>query len=336
MSVRSECFTVCKEIKGLRIREEVKKILESINLSHENEIGTKRDRSIFGHFARKQHCQFMGYLLVDHKRSEIEKKYPFSIPELQHSELQSIRTAHALVRYINTTAVEDLIKRSPYFSKSLNPYSLASYPDYTVNLDESININMLQGLITSIKESRVVSHLLSAPIEIVNRIPNDKYHEVVLEFINRIETMGVNISPEDFSKRNRFLAKPTTQEMLLDVFCSLMSLRKMLYNVNQLIYQAFYNEKLLFLTEENIINILNNTAHSVGKGLTVLSQPDIYSHTPELGEIIVIKIEHKDFQLNELCAVEAINSKFEFEDGHTDKLDLRVIDDDLNPYFSLI
>jgi hypothetical protein len=73
MNIKTETYNICKEIKKIELRNQVKDLINELNKSSEQDRGTDNDRSYYGYVARNQNAQFMGYLLVDEKREEIEK-----------------------------------------------------------------------------------------------------------------------------------------------------------------------------------------------------------------------------------------------------------------------
>ena len=96
MSLKNITFNLCKEIKKLDWRNSIKNLI--FNLNHRNSSGNGQDRSQFGYLARNQYIQFLGYLNINERRSELEKQnMPYQIPELLENEKELIQKAHLLI-----------------------------------------------------------------------------------------------------------------------------------------------------------------------------------------------------------------------------------------------
>ena len=120
---------------------------------------------------------------------------------------------------------------------------------------------------------------------------------------------------------------PGNKGLIKLMFC-LVSIRYMLSNINQLIYQKFCSEKLFVIDENSII-----TYTGYGNGYVVLTQNTVNSILIECRDLILfsgIKNSKK------LCMIESIEIKFGRDEGGTTKYNLRDIDNELNPLYSII
>ena len=331
MNIKTETFNICKEIKKIELRNQIKDLINELNKSSKQNIGT--DRSYYGEIARNQNTQFMGYLLVDERREEIEKDRPSKVPEIELEEKELLKKAHYIIKYLNEKLTHSIVERVPNLKSTLNPYSQFTYQEYSLDITQIIDIGIFDNLIEVVNNCNVIENIDNTPNKLIQNIPYKTYLGPVLAIIKRIERYGVHNTPEDFKYLN--FKEDSPEYILNKLLFLLMSFRKILENINQLIYQAFFMDQLVVLDNNNIINILENNTHMIGQGLTILIQPivarEIFTNS---GDIILVK--HNFSNINKLCVVEGENISINMELGNQIEFKLRTVDDNLNPYFGLI
>lgn len=330
MNIKTETYNICKEIKKIELRNQIKDLINELNKSSEQNRGS--DRSYYGEVARNQNAQFMGYLLVDERREEIEKNRPSKVPEIELEEKELLKKAHYIIKYLNEKLTHSIVERVPNLKSTLNPYSQFSFQEYSLDITHIIEIGTFDNLIEVVSNCNVIKNIDNTPNKLIQNIPYEKYLGLVLAIIKRIERYGVHNTPEDFKYLN--FEEDSPEYILNKLLFLLMSFRKILENINQLIYQSFFMDKLVVLNDNNIINILENNTHTIGQGLTILIQPIAREILTNSGDIILVK--HNFTNINKLCVVEGENISFNTELGYQIEFKLRTVDDNLNPYFGLI
>jgi len=332
MNIKTETYNICKEIRKIELRNQVKNLIDKLNRSSEQDRSTDIDRSYYGYVARNQNVQFMGYLLVDEKRKEIEKNSPSKVPEIKLEEKELLKKAHYIIKYLNEKLTHSVLERVPNLKSILNPYSQFSYSEFSMDIKQIIDIGTFDNLIEAVSNCNVIKNINNTPNKLIQNNPSEKYLGVVLAFIKKIESYGVHNAPEGFKNLN--FKKDSPEYILNQLLFSLMSFRKILENINQLTYQAFLMDKLVVLNDNNIINILENNTHMIGQGLTILIQPFASEIFTLPGDLILVR--HNFSNINELCVIEGENISFNMELGNQVEFKLRTVDDNLNPYFGLI
>jgi hypothetical protein len=335
VSIDNDVFGICKNIWKIEIREQIKSLIKSLSSFKEEELNTNRDRSILAQIASKQNAQFLGYILAHQRREEIEKNINLPVAALLPDEYELLCRAHFIIEYLNNQLVQGLIEDIPNLSGVLNPYCLFSYKEPDFNISELIDVNIFGSIIKSFRTIPPYLTLNKVPLNISTKINEDGYIQGALEFIRRIEERGVHEIPEDFHELRNAKLMNTPERIVQMLFFSVMALRKTICNIDQLIFQAFIKDKLVVLNEENIINIVHNNTHMIGRGLTILIQPTYNEFTAHPGEIILVKFQTKNYKIDKMCFVEGMKSRFLNENGDTIEFNLRVLDDNLNPLFGL-
>lgn len=335
MSINYELFAICKTIWKIELREQIKSLIKSLNSLCEEDINSNRDRTMLSQIARKQNAQFLGYILAHERREEIEKNINLSVAALLPDEYELLCKAHCIIKYLNNQLVQSLVKDIPSLSGVLNPYCIFSDKEHDFNIRELVDVSIFDSIIKSFRTIPSYLALKKVPLNISAKINEDGYINGALEFIRRIEERGVHEIPEDFHELRNASLMNTPERIVQMLFFSVMALRKTISNIDQIIFQAFIQEKLVVLNEENIINIVHNNTNMIGRGLTILIQPTYNEFTTHPGEIILVKFQMKDYKIDKMCFVEGIKSRFLNENGDTIEFNLRVLDDNLNPFFGL-
>jgi len=337
MSLKSDTFILCKKIWELKIREPIKKLIRELNISSGTSIGGERDRSNFGYIARQQIAQFLGYIIVDEKRAEIEKSpYTRVVPILSEKEIELLRKAHFILEYLDGRCTSIVTAVIPNSGKALDPYSQFSYSKRDFNIAEIVDQNIFTLLISAFHSSDIVQNILSISPELSKKIPASEYFGAAFSFIKRLERCGVHDTPEDFKEIKYTITRDSAEYLVQKLLFSVMCLRKILTNINQLLHQAFLSDKLIVFNEDNIVDIVKYNHHHAGEGITLLIQPLGNEFLVDLGDIVLVKCGTDPHKLDKLCMVEGISTSFNNEFGTTQVYKLRVIDDNLNPFFGFL
>lgn len=334
MSIKGECFNTAKKIWELELTSQVRKLLTDLNSTSEDKSNTLGDRSHLGYIARRQRAQFMGYLIVDYKRDYINEKSGDNIPNISDKEREILKRANFILSYINKKSVENITDAIPNLTSTLSIYSNFEYPDYEYKIEELINVSDFLPLIESIKECEITKNILNSPREFACSIPSDSYLGASMEFNTRLQRKGVHEVPQDFVDLN--FDKNSPEFIARNLILSAMCLRQTLKNVATLLFQAFQIDRLPMLNENNIINIENYNSNLVGKGLTIAIQPNGVEILTDVEDLILYKFKFHQEQEEGICLVEGLSTSFSQDYGWVQKYKLRVLNDNLNPYFNLI
>jgi len=101
-------------------------------------------------------------------------------------------------------------------------------------------------------------------------------------------------------------------------------------------FQATLDDKLPVLSEDNIIRVRGPAQHLVGEGLSVTYQPSERVDLVRPGEFLLVKCLALPTQVDAFCRVEQTQLQFFRGFGNTVDVELRVTDENLNPFGSLL
>ena len=333
MNIKQACYKLSKEIWELDYRPEIKSIIHSMNFIPKDSTEEQRQYSNYAYIAKHQKAQFMGYLIVDYKKDLLSQDPTFTFKGLPENILTIIKKCNYILQYINEQCIEDIIATHPCLKKTLTIYSLFDYPEYYYNINDLIDTNKLAPLILAFKNSHIVKSISSLDTDGINKIPEDVFLNIILELRERILQSGVNNIPEDF-REIIVNNNPDPTAILGHIFLRILSVREMIYNILNILYQAFLTDNLVLLNENNIINVDIFTKTLLSSGLIILTQPTKSDFFAEVSDLIHKNILDLDIN-NDLFLIERTQFNFSQENGQTKKYFLRMLNDDLNPYFNL-
>ena len=116
----------------------------------------------------------------------------------------------------------------------------------------------------------------------------------------------------------------------------LLALREMLKNACHLLYSAILGLDLLVFDENSLINIEKNASNTIYKYKTILVQGiPISPYKEVVGDIILFTLNADRLRAHEFGFVRSITSNFSNNEGETSKISFCIVDDDLNPIFTL-
>lgn len=333
MSVLKKSYEVCKILKQIDFRDDIRQLIRALNSSGGEDGSVHSGNGHFGYVARQQRAQFMGYLIVDEKRDAVNDGGLGFIAPLSTKDKELLQKGHYVIKFFCDWAIRTVTKGSFYPLVLFDPYSFFSYPKYDMDVTALLEPNVFQHLAEEIKFSTPVQELLNGQ-ETMSHLDGGKLQGLIRYFTNRVERYGVHAAPPDFVEMILPSSRKSREYGGVRQLFACMSLRQTMSNIAQLFFQAFLYDRLVVFNEENIIDRVHQKLHAVGEGLTLLIQPIGGEIRSEPGDIVLVK--SKVLDIDAVCLINGIGVSFSRELGTTMRLDLRILDEELNPYFNLL
>lgn len=324
---KHEVYNFTKQISKSSLKKEYDEVIMAFYANG----GSK---SIYNEITVAKGHQFLFFFIAESYKDEAYEKLKMIIPTLSEKEKNIFGRCHSFILYINNLLCEGILSKYPNISKIINPYSNILVNSGKYDISDIIKEFNIEKIKSSFKKTKAYEYIVSydqKDVKIEN-IP-EKEFEVFYHIISR-EYANISIDKnvtKDMESIIRQINNPSNKG-LIKFMLSLVSIRYMLSNLNQLIYQKFCNDKL-FIIDDNSIITYNGYGNSLGYGYIVLIQSTGFSLLSECGDLVLfsgIKEEKK------LCMIESIEIKFGHNEGGTTKLKLRDMDAELNPLFSTL
>ena len=337
MSIRADAYQLCKTVWNSPSRDKIRDLIRSLNRIPEAGIRTETDRSHFGYMARKQNAQVLGYLMVDQERARLEKgPFPHPISPLRDQERQLLASAHNQFIQLNEQCVAPLTAELPKCTKAIDPYS--QFPHSAppaVSEGDVLAPEAIQAMATSFHQHPAINTALRGIEPVVDSLTEDQYMEAVLKLNDSFLKAGVLDAPK-FTEITFTHSQDSPKRIIACRLVALICVRASLATLDQLIYQAILSNKLPVLNEDNIVRIREHTTHLAGGGLSIIYQPNEQAGITDLGYLVLVKCTSLKVPIDQLCRVERTNFKFSQDFGETVQVELREIDENLNPFGPLL
>lgn len=340
MNILKIAYKLSKTVLGSSLKKEVSIMMSEINKSQEMNLGEKlgkydRGKSIRNQSAKNAHIHFLGYLIADSKRKEIEKEFDCLVPELSKKHITLLIKVHREFINMNEKII-NLLPNNLTHKSVLNPYNMyenivSQDSDFESSVFTEVQLDNLQS---SFRKHRAFQEIAKIPIDLyadLNLISNDKINEGHYIFTDKIYKAGVMSYPQELVDVVKS-AKRGNAILPVKYIYSLMCIKESIYILNQLIYQAFFQEKLAVYNDDNLISI-KSSSHYGGKGYTLKSQ---HEYDPQIKDLVHVISPFDNGNIPVLCQVESVITNFGGEFGSDEDLELRTIDEDLNPFRGIL
>lgn len=327
MTVAAETFSLAKKLEKIDIVSQLRAVVKDLNSG---------PKSMIGYIAKRRYLQFGGYLFVHNNIKQIRESMNQPIPNFVESDLVTIKKAHALLANLNRTLVNDLKTARPYLDLVLDPYATLQHEEL-INVDDLLDTNIFKQLKDAMNKSTPVNKLNALVSSLKIDTPAEAMSQACLSLIEDISNAGVNRAPDGFEM---LIIKKSSNDPQFQFFllvCAVACIRKMIGNIDQLLYQALLSDKPAILHEDNIINIGDHNFNVVSEGIEITVQPTGPEFFSNLHDLILVDIkEVRNQEMHKWFVAESIQLSFNQKTGNNIVFKLRALDDDFNPYSKLL
>jgi hypothetical protein len=326
MNIRNAAEQLCRDLQNSPPREELRELLWGLNISQDT-------RCEFGYYAREKYSQFLGYIIVDQER-EMNGRMSSPLPQLTDEERNLLIGAHLQLARLNLSCVSELVRTHPHCSLAVDPYNGFSCQNLTNGLDLLSEIAIAQMASIFKKHPAITLAAKTAPSEVANLF-HLRYMQDVCEMRRNLLEAGPHDSPEGLWQIYRYPnidSKLRTNVLHLG---ALTSIRDSLANLNQLIFQAIMNDDLFTLNDENVIDVICSYGLT-GHGALVTFLPPRGPNILGPNDIVKVQWTFNGVKLDRLGRIESHCLEPSPSFGEGDRADLRLLDDNLNSFRSLV
>ena len=338
-SLRNSVFEICKKLKSSTAFDNLRKTMESLFIIRNNGNGSpvfdvKRDIAYNG---MRLNCEFNGILLAFERGLSV--KEPVSLSENEYYHL-------CFGNYIITNFIDLCLKEinsiSPTVGKVLNPYAFfMPIEDNTFSFN--FDLAELNQVVDAFKASIIYRETMQSNVlQMFANVPEQNIF-TLMETMDRdiIKIPMENVPDEIFALKKRELESRQTHriektDVISILSFKLLALREMLKNACHLLYSAILGLDLLVFDENSLINIDKDISNTIYKYKTILVQGiPISPYKEVIGDIILFTLNTDRLKVHEFGFVRSMTLNLSNSEGQTSKISFCVIDDDLNPIFTL-
>lgn len=334
---RGEVFKLCNILLNSGKAKAISSLIHDLSVSTENVHTGLTKHSLHGDFAYiAQHSnnQFQGYLFVDDNIDIWESPMPLRVEHLSRDERILIEQGHrTLTRFIEM-CLEEINKESKGVAEAVNPYFLFKNVKCNPSVSSILTDEEMSSAVKAFKEGTVYKTLIDSKFEQFFKKIDRSVLQALMGSIEKEINMsfGEEIPSDlrDFSIRFMRSHKDITDIML--AFTILMyALKESLRIACQLLYEAICGIDLQVISNDNIINIENQTSNTFYKEYKVLIQGVFLSHTGKsVGSILLMDCDPNDkVHLHEFGMITSMTQNFTMDMGETTKYTFITVNEEL-------
>lgn len=347
MCFRSAVFNLCKKClnnpQSLKIRELIHdiSIINNKNDSYSCAL-SKPSHGDLAYISEHKRIQFLGYLLTDESVEEINKNDAFSATHLSENERYIMETAYLSIKFFIDTCIKDLKNRFPHAYSLINPYGIYISPQLKTKADSIFSEGDLQECANAFKNGKLYKRIVdNDTMFILENATEDVIKSLSVVFDNQFtnDLSNTTVETEEFIRKLQ-IANPTAADVLYlyGVYCY--ALKTSLRNAIQMIYEAILGKEFLVLNNDNIIKIEPTSVSEVYEKTSILCQDILIGHcvglTTNVGSIVLLDCNYAtDYHIKKFGYVISETINFGGEFGESTKLQIVIVDEDLNPIYML-
>ena len=341
MAFRNRMFEFCNLLKDSELRHEISKTIKSISK-------TKDDGDIYQSTIPmalgSQRLQFFGYLLIDEKiDEEIKQEQIFkNIKHLTAEERNIMEIGHMLILSFIDKALEDIKNFSKTIARVIHPYygydklrffdkNIKDIPIKESDLEKYTRSFRMSSLSRAIKSSQEWNF--------IKELSEDELYgllEVIKRDINKVAFKDVPEFLREFSLK-KFSGQGDSTQLMMEQILTLFAIRETIELAIQMIFTTLCGKDLIVFDNDNIITIDEDFSNTMTEGLTIFSVDSIMGLDRIVGNLALVTCSQgEDFKIKKFGRIDEVKVNFLHEEGDTLKCKIRVIDENLNPYFNLM
>lgn len=336
---RSAVFEACKLLDNDDRFSTIRDTMYSLRFCKDTEYDPKRDIACNG---LRINEEFYGILLAFEKGFTSIPNPKISENRLSTDEKKTLYFGNSFLTAFVDECLNEITEIAPDVAKAIHPYGFLT-PIDQYQCEEKVDIAVLQPAITAFKETSIYKYLMESNVLLYFKpIPKDTVFQLMMvlerDIINnpRGSTIDDILALKVREKGYKPNMHVPTVDALHIISFKLLALKQMLANALKLLFGSIVGEKLIVINEDNLINIEKDTSDVIYTYKTVLLQGCLFTPFSEIiKSIVLLHIKNEKVNLHEFGLVRSVTENFISVDGETTKLTFCIVDEDLNPLYSL-
>jgi hypothetical protein len=327
-------FVLCKAIVRNPERKKIKELIRDLQISAYAD--GRPGRGGFGHYASTLAGQFAGYLALDSRRARLSPTID-ALPPITASERALLVQAHREVLALNEACVGDLGSLAPGVNRAVDPYGAvgADILQSSEVVTPTQFLLLSPTLAASVAEAFQCGSLCKGLRAVPSTIRAAYSAETLTTAVDQLDQLLRRPNIGKHSGELTAIAFQTSPSFLpriaLSYQAALVGLRSALRVLDQLVYQAFYVDRLPAVDSENLIEIDGPSTSVAERSVTVAIQPSAELARPRPGEVVYLVHPHLGVAFNSLGEIISTRHEMSQETGSITYLTLHLMDENLNP-----
>lgn len=326
MEIRKAAYELCKELAHSPARSLITEVIRSLN------------NALLSYYAPQYHAQVIGYLMVSQERDRFANKpFPETILPLEDKQLNLLAGFQKKIFDLNQECVRPLTQALPNCTpKALSPYNRFDFKMPAKVEDVDI---FPKGQLDTLTEAFHSHPQIEIAINSSSTRPvtfsEEHYMQYVWEFEEDIKVNGILKTPEALRDIEFHEHRDSQRRTFLRHIAAVTSIRASLSVLNQLIYQKLFDDKLMVIDENSIIE--SGSYYFQSGGFSAIFQNAGLLLLADTDDIILAKTLALSTPELKLCRIEKLDPILGLlHIGEPRYIELRAIDENLNPYSAML
>lgn len=346
MSIKSEVFTICRNVSGTKYSAELIEIRNKMSRTEEV-INPLENKAILKQASQENKLFFRGFLILDSalEIGGINDDLYKNLPRLNFKEKQLFCYGDFILTTIYKKLIDDTLSFLPEnVKKNLDPYKnkLPNTIRVSKKYKNEIDLKIFNGLYDAFEKSNLVSEvdrIYKRNSFILNSIKYEDINEMMIKIEGEMFNNDDELSSELWEiliKKSRNGLNSNTETMYF--YYLVHSIDMLIKLILSTIYNALIGGKLNVINESNIIKIENITDTMISRIHKYILMDSGKNDLPSVGEIVLMDYEEKAIEniVKEFGLVTSLEHKMVHDSGNTMKVKILKIDDEMNIFYKLI
>jgi hypothetical protein len=322
MDIRTAAYELCKGLAAMPARKAIADLVTGLN------------NGSLSYNAEQQHAHILGYLMVSQETAQFASKpLPEYIEPLNPQQLKQLAGFHKAMTDMNAKCVSRLSNALPNCSAT----ALSPYNRFKFNMPSDVDdvqifpTKQLEDLVHAFHCHTQIDVAIQSSSAVPLTFSEPHYMQHIWKLEEDIEAGGALEAPPAIRYIDLEEHRDSQNRTFIRHIAAVSSIRASLSVLNQLIYQKLFADKLLMIDEDRIVK---SGAYYLGTGgLTLVFQNANLFLLAQTDDIILSRNFASTTRKTELCRVEKLDPALGMlHIGEPRYVELRVIDENLNPY----
>lgn len=339
INLQQATFAACKLISTSDFRKPINSSINGITFATPDNDDPK-NRVMIGYHAREwvnQANQFRNFILVHERNPDF--KPPHKMPgwdfSLTPEELNNFTLGHNTLKHLNYKLAEKLYTQLPQFQGLLDVYG-QRYDKFVYPHSERLDLG--DSLISTMADT----FNLSPAIETIYSVNRALTKQIGTGFLEAIISLEERLHKERLASkevdREWFDARTATMRgdregELTKALLAFVAARASIKNMNQLLFQSFYIDRLATITEDAIYKFEHGNSNYLCRYGSIGYQMDS-APISQPNEIIQISVNTKNTKFKSLVIPRNYSMSMGGEDGNIVEIEFVKLDQHLNHFYS--
>jgi hypothetical protein len=321
MSILRDAYKLCKEITQLEERLMIKNALSNIQSDD------KYGGNALDYLARRHGLQVLSYLIIEQSH---DQNY-LMISQLPQEMRLIFEQWHMQLQILNNLCLRNVLEYIPACRIIADPYANELYQiEENHEVNTPLSIDIIEEFTQTFQQHPAIQNILSLDLDLI-RLNEQSY----IDNFNFFSSLFGD--PNELFRLILSTPRKSPQQLMVYHILTILCLRDAISNLDQLLFQAMYRDRLPILNEDNIIQISGRASDILKNTITITYQTnDQVAPFLEPNNLVLVKVKETNYPIDGLFRVNNIQYDYSHSLGERNTVEMYEIDENLSCYSNLL